>query len=84
MTFSSLHKVLYIFLSIIEGLVLLNMFLTFLAPKGKFRSILEWAITPILVPVRFLSQRSVIRINGVDISYIITYVVIYYLRMLIK
>ena len=67
MTFSYLYKVLYVFLSFIEGLVLLNMFFIFLLPKGKIRSILEWAITPILVPVRFLIQRSVIRMNGVDI-----------------
>lgn len=81
---SYLFQVLYLFLSIIEGLVLLNVISIFLFSKGKIRNALEWTITPILAPVRFLVQKSVIRINGSDISYIITYVIIYYLRMLIK
>ncbi|MBQ4522634.1 MAG: YggT family protein [Lachnospiraceae bacterium] len=84
MILSSLYKIIYVFLSILEGLVLLNMILSFLIPKGKIRNILEWTITPLLVPVRFLIRKSVIRMNGADISYIITYVIIYYLRMLIK
>lgn len=84
MTFPFFCKVLYTFLSVLEGLVLLNVLSGLFFPKGKLHIILEWSITPILVPVRFITNKSVLRINGTDLSYIITYVIIYYLRMLIK
>ena len=84
MNFSYLFEVASTFLAIIEGLVFVNIFLSIIVPRGKIRRIFEWSIEPILTPIRFFIKRSVIRISGVDISYIITYVVVSYLRMLIR
>lgn len=74
-----IYQALYIFFVVLELLLFLFIFSTWLPAGNRITAFLYVLVEPMLVPIRFLLKRSVFQARG-DLSPIIAFVVLTFLQ----
>ncbi|HIU02902.1 MAG TPA: YggT family protein [Candidatus Onthocola gallistercoris] len=77
-----LVSVVYWFLMIVEVAVTVYIFVSWLPLSPTLRKLMNYIMDPLLEPIRRLLRKSVVYIQGIDLSPIILYLLILYVRQL--
>ena len=77
-----LVSVVYWFLMIVEVTVTVYIFVSWLPLSPTLRKLMNYIMDPLLEPIRRLLRKSVVYIQGIDLSPIILYLLILYVRQL--
>ena len=77
-----LVSVVYWFLMIVEVAVTVYIFVSWLPLSPTLRKLMNYIMDPLLEPIRRLLRKSVVYIQGIDLSPIILYLLILYVRKL--
>lgn len=77
-----LVSVVYWFLMIVEAAVTVYIFVSWLPLSPTLRKLMNYIMDPLLEPIRRLLRKSVVYIQGIDLSPIILYLLILYVRQL--
>ena len=77
-----LVSVVYWFLMIVEVAVTVYIFVSWLPLSSTLRKLVNYIMEPLLEPIRRLLRKSVVYIQGIDLSPIILYLLILYVRQL--
>ena len=77
-----LVSVVYWFLMIVEVAVTVYIFVSWLPLSPTLRKLMNYIMDPLLEPIRRLLRKSVVYIQGIDLSPIIFYLLILYVRQL--
>ena len=72
----------YWFLMIVEVAVTVYIFVSWLPLSPTLRKLMNYIMDPLLEPIRRLLRKSVVYIQGIDLSPIILYLLILYVRQL--
>ena len=77
-----LVSVVYWFLMIVEVAVTVYIFVSWLPLSPTLRKLMNYIMDPLLEPIRRLLRKSVVYIQGIDLSPIVLYLLILYVRQL--
>lgn len=71
---------LYVFFIVIEMILFIYIFSSWIPGSGKFKELLATLISPILDPIRYLMKHSIFRTRNIDVSPFIAFIIISYLQ----
>jgi YGGT family. len=77
-----IYKTLYIFFVVLEMILFVYIFSSWLPLGAKLKELLLTLLAPIFEPIRFLLKFSVFQARGIDVSPIIALIIISYFQQL--
>jgi YggT family protein len=77
---SLIFNAFYVFFVVLEIILFLYIFTSWLRISGKIKNILLILIEPVLTPVRYLLKHSIFNSPAADLSPIISFIIIVFLQ----
>lgn len=77
---SLIFNVFYVFFVVLEIILFLYIFTSWLRISGRIKNILLTLIEPVLTPVRYLLKHSIFNSPAADLSPIISFIIIVFLQ----